>query len=630
VSIGRVRPATLVLVAMVLVSIVPAGAAAADCPDPGGGTLPKHATASGELVIHGRGWGHGTGMSQYGARGAASLGCSAGEILTTYYPGTKVADQDLPNRIRVALATSADWVPVTAVSGSITWELCALDQTGCTTVATQAKGATWTVDAHGSNEYRLHQGTGDGGALVWKGAQGDKIMVTRFEPQTIKIGAAGGGRDLPYRYGLLEIDGKPGSPGLAYVNLDIGPFDNYLYGLGEVPFSWPTETLRAQVIAARTYAVNRTLTYKGNRSGCRCDVYATTKDQNYVGARDEAASWGAPWRAAVEATRDGTASRATLVLHDGKPISAFYSSSHGGHSESYAFWGGTDIPYLKAVDDSAWEAASGNSLSAWTTVVKKSVLESTFGVSNLKTVRLPHPLGAAGRVGNPDFDYGGVELIGSKTVRVSGTTFRSRLGLRSTLFTGSGSLFDESGPPPDPDPSPDPTPSPGPSPSPGASEPTEPIVEIIDDPVDVTEEEGVILAPEEVEAPPPPPPAAPEPEPEPSPPPAVAAHRLAMLEAVERLPIAVPSTVSRPAEAAPSPAPATQEVPTPTGVAPSELRAVMASTIVWAQDNVTQLGGGFAALTLVGLIAWTGQKTRPGRIVRRHGRRRRRWQRHHP
>jgi peptidoglycan hydrolase-like amidase len=78
------------------VGIGPAGAAlAAGCPDSGGAAIAP-ADAKGDVVFRGGGWGHGLGMSQYGAEGAARLGCSASQILTRYYAGTQVVARPMP------------------------------------------------------------------------------------------------------------------------------------------------------------------------------------------------------------------------------------------------------------------------------------------------------------------------------------------------------------------------------------------------------------------------------------------------------------------------------------------------------------------------------------------------------
>ena len=80
--------------------------------------------------------------------------------------------------------------------------------------------------------------------------------------------------------------------------------DEYLYGIGEVPSSWPPASLEAQVIAARTYALGK---IGRIRSECDCNIYSTTVDQNFVGysKEDEKVNridYGILWREAVNRT----------------------------------------------------------------------------------------------------------------------------------------------------------------------------------------------------------------------------------------------------------------------------------------------------------------------------------------
>ena len=106
-------------------ALTTAPAAAATCPSPGGVKVPE-ATASGDVVFRGHGWGHGLGMSQYGAQGAARLGCSADQILTRYYAGTAVVTRPMPASVRLRMLDNGYRVDVQAVQGTLTWLL-----TGC-------------------------------------------------------------------------------------------------------------------------------------------------------------------------------------------------------------------------------------------------------------------------------------------------------------------------------------------------------------------------------------------------------------------------------------------------------------------------------------------------------------------
>jgi stage II sporulation protein D len=125
--------------------------------------------------------------------------------------------------------------------------------------------------------------------------------------------------------------------------------EQYLRGLGEMPAFWGRadknglEALKAQVVAARTYAFRKMQNYRG----IGFDIYDTTDDQNYVGVNKIATSDGQYWDRAINETRN------QAVVSGGAPISAFYSSSAGGHTisteESSSFGGYTS--YARASPD---------------------------------------------------------------------------------------------------------------------------------------------------------------------------------------------------------------------------------------------------------------------------------------
>jgi stage II sporulation protein D len=138
--------------------------------------------------------------------------------------------------------------------------------------------------------------------------------------------------------GMPPVPPPPPVTGVGVVN-DVA-FEDYLKGIAEVPAGWPVEALRAQAIAARTYAV---WVLENGAAGAAGDlgaqICATEGCQVYAGLAKERAPNGANWVAAVEATTG------QVLLHQGKAIVAKYSSSNGGRSVS----GGR--PYLKPVDD---------------------------------------------------------------------------------------------------------------------------------------------------------------------------------------------------------------------------------------------------------------------------------------
>jgi SpoIID/LytB domain protein len=193
--------------------------------------------------------------------------------------------------------------------------------------------------------------------------------------------------------------------------------DKYLLGLAEVPPTWPTHALRAQVIAARTYAFRR--------AG---GLLPTVAHQNWNGYAYEAAG-GARWRNAVWAT-----SGRIIVDVAGQPIDAFYSSSMAGWTEDKVFsWGGSPILYLRPVNDSQWTRASDNPAStlAWTRGFTRQQVAGALGFQSVTRVSV-YPRGDPRRAM-------GVRVTGIKARRqvvewFTGDRVRIALGLPSPGF----------------------------------------------------------------------------------------------------------------------------------------------------------------------------------------------------
>ena len=422
------RTATRLLVVVLALAFLPAApAAAAACLPAGGATIPAAKPAQGDFMISGRGWGHGVGMSQYGARGAGNLGCTAAQILTTYYPGTAIGSGSLGRNLRVSLATDARSVPVEALDGTVSWVLCS---PGCAPLVNQGQGTTWTVAIQSNGSYRLLEGS----RVVWQGGSPSARLELRLNNRVTRVRVSTAYR---YKWGTIEFRSRSDQLGRAYVTAVL-PMDHYLYGLSEVPSSWPAATLQAQAIAGRSYALRRAQAYGGNRPGCICDVYATVVDQHFTGYEKAAEpTYGQRWTAAVAAT-------AGQVLRYGSAIAeTYYSSSHGGYSESSEFvWGGA-VPYLRPVDDTRWELASSNPAGnlTWSQTYSAAQLGAAFGVGVAQSVTLPNPKGHGGRIGDPARGAGGVIIQGTGGRRhLSGEDFRRTLGLKSTLFTVTGGV----------------------------------------------------------------------------------------------------------------------------------------------------------------------------------------------
>lgn len=412
----------LLCVALLGLPAVPA--AAQTCPPAGGADVPAGAHVDADFSFSGRGWGHGAGMSQYGARGAARLGCTAEQILTTYYTNVTVGSADTPSAMRVGLFEAAETINVRAEDGTVRWEVC--DAGTCSALPEQPEGSMWNLgQAAGGTQQVLRNGGPDGEEL-WRGGSATALVRADFDGTTIFL------TSTSHRYRRGHLDFQPKGNGLdeMTVVVEVPGMEAYLYGLAEVPSSWEVEALEAQAIAARSYALQRHLAFAGNRPGCRCDVYATVRDQAYSGWDKEADELGARWVAAVNATAG------RVVQYQGRVIEGYYSSSHGGYSESARFVFGGELPYIQPVDDTRWDLASDNPYRTWAAGVSAEQLGAAAGVGTATGVALPDPKGFGGRVGAPDRDYGGVVVTGTAGEQtLSGGALRSALGLRSTNFT---------------------------------------------------------------------------------------------------------------------------------------------------------------------------------------------------
>jgi SpoIID/LytB domain protein len=205
----------------------------------------------------------------------------------------------------------------------------------------------------------------------------------------------------------------------------VGP-EQYLFGLGEVPSSWPMAAMEAQAVAGRTYAFEKISRLGQHQAGCRCGVYASTADQVYAGWDKEAEPGGARWRAAVQSTAG------RVVTYRGSLIEAFYSSSSGGHTQSNQdAWGGSPIPYLRSVCDPG-DFTPANPNRAWTVTLTPTQVGGL--ISRATGTRL----GAGERFVDTARTAGGrisaTTFVGTRgRVRITGGTLASALGLPSPL-----------------------------------------------------------------------------------------------------------------------------------------------------------------------------------------------------
>jgi len=265
------------------------------------------AHAKGVWKIKGAGFGHGIGMSQYGAYGYAKAGTGYAGILAHYFPGTALG-QAASTPVRVLLRPNLGSVPFTGA--------------GSACGASLNEAATYTATRFGSNV----QLAGPGGQSV--GNCGSVLSAT--SPDPIQLPGKGS-----YR-GALEIRPATGS-GLNAIN--VVDVDSYAKGVvpREMPASWSLEALKAQAVAARSYALSTGVNGNG------FDQYDDSRSQVYGGVAAETARSNA----AVDATA------LQILSFGGKPAATFFFSTSGGHTENIenSFLGSPPKPYLVGVPD---------------------------------------------------------------------------------------------------------------------------------------------------------------------------------------------------------------------------------------------------------------------------------------
>lgn len=343
------------------------------------------------FTLKGAAFGHGIGMSQYGAYGQARRGETYKNILKHYYTGTSVSKADT-RTIRVILKRGVSSVKFNGA-----------------TVATGGeelnRSTTYTARRVGSR-IRLQRGstvirTYEGRLAVGAGSGATKLLGT----------AIGGLANGKYR-GELEFS-RSELGDLAVVNeLSL---DDYVQGVvpGEVPSSWHREALRTQAVAARSYA----LTTKAG--GALFDQWPDTRSQVYRGVN-------------VETSETNAAVRATageVVKYKGRVATTYFYSTSGGQTESVEnVWGSKPIPYLKSVKDPYDKLSPYH---RWTVRMTRASLQAKLGGfvrGQLKDIRVTKR-GKSPRVIT-------ARVIGTRGSKsISGAELRTRLGLRSTWVT---------------------------------------------------------------------------------------------------------------------------------------------------------------------------------------------------
>jgi stage II sporulation protein D len=289
----------------VLIALALAPAAAGAQPHAPRATAPPQLVAATTFLVSGRGWGHGVGMSQYGALGMAREGRGYAEILAHYYPGTTL------ERTKVAS------VRVLLVEGAKTLRIAA-------TAPFRVRDALGANEPVPAGEYVLGPNLSSVAAPFPPGLEWPLSLVAGKAPLALQGKRYRGRIDVSVQRARLEA-------------VNVVGLEAYLGGVvpDEMPPSWDAEALKAQAVAARSYALAHPV------RGARYDLYADVRSQVYGGVEAEEPSTNA----AVKATAR------EVLLYQGAIADTLFHSTSGGATAAAADVWGKAVPYLVPVDD---------------------------------------------------------------------------------------------------------------------------------------------------------------------------------------------------------------------------------------------------------------------------------------
>lgn len=187
--------------------------------------------------------------------------------------------------------------------------------------------------------------------------------------------------------------------------------EEYLKGIAEVPNAWPLEARKAQVVAARTFAMRRIATPKADIF----DIYDDTRDQVYYGYNYEIAKPGI--------TQAVIATNGIVVTYAGQPALTYYHSDSGGATDTVKnVWDGNNIPYLQSVNDpwaksTVWEATLTHAymqdrfddqlrkVNAVSEVIVDLIIDSRYSSGRIESITLVTSTGKRVSMNTATFDY---------------------------------------------------------------------------------------------------------------------------------------------------------------------------------------------------------------------------------
>ena len=384
--------------------------------------LQAEATAPSKFVFTGAGFGHGVGMSQYGARGMAMESATSAAILNHFYPGTSLLPGEDTQLIRVNVGHKQRDASLTIKSESGTVTLVRgrylIDRPVPESAVVGSYSGDITISMTSSaGKIEI---TRSSKLAKFTSLEPDNDWTIRWESETV-VTLRTSARNYLLKYGQLNLKrvANDVGPGEMEITTTLRLGDQYLYGLGEVPSSWPEAALDAQAIAARTFALSK---LPNIRKACDCHIYSTIRDQNFVGfGKESEPFYGIRWRSAVDRTRN------QILFFAGKPIQAFFFSSSGGMTQNVKdVWGGNLAYLVNRPDTWSVDVTVNPRYAKWRREINQAVMAKAFEMKDIVRYQILERSITGSVLKIRGIDSDGREKI------LTGEQFRSRVSLPST------------------------------------------------------------------------------------------------------------------------------------------------------------------------------------------------------
>ena len=355
----------------------------------------------------GNGYGHGVGLSQIGARSRALSGESASAILNYYYKNVQVAPFVDTHTIRVNIAHLVKSIAFT-------------------THTPGARIAVFEGDIGNSVEFMpvASYATKKRATFTIASLPKDRALTLRWVGENPIITMTQGSVSTKYKYGYITIKALKGA---LVVTNTLALRDEYLWGISEVPSSWPAAALEAQAIASRSYALSKLSIV---RPSCDCQVFSHISDQNFVGySKESEPRFGHFWKDAVTRTIIDT-STSLVVLSNGKPAQTYFFSSSGGATQTTLDAWGAATAFTQSVPDTASADVKLNPrFASWKASSTQELVAKAFLLPNVVSLEI------LSRNQTGAVTYIAATSSEGVTKKIRGDTFRSRAKLPSPWFS---------------------------------------------------------------------------------------------------------------------------------------------------------------------------------------------------